>query len=129
MRRYFFHLATPCGYELDDSGVEFDSPEAAYLDASQAAIELSIEALRRRESTAGHRFEIMDDGGQLLFDLHFSEMLRRDRAVSAPSNAPLRLQLDAGVRRGQDLQRELKAGFAEVLQKIQTAQALLAIHA
>jgi hypothetical protein len=125
MPRYFFHLVTPSTYYADDIGAEFETAEAAYLDASRAAVELSIEALRRRETTTGHRFEIMDDHGQLLFDLPFNEMVRSRGSNPFQSNLALRRQLDDGLRRSRDLQASVAAELARARENLKATRALL----
>ena len=76
MPRYYFHLVSPEGVSADDMGSEFSDVEAAFLNAHEAAFEMSVEMLRERHDPSRHRFEIRDAAGQMLFDLPFSEVMR-----------------------------------------------------
>ena len=125
MPQYFFHLATPSTYWVDDLGAEFESAEAAYLDASRAALELTIEAMRGRETTAGHRFEIMDDEGRLLFELPFDEMIRSRPSSPFQVNLAVRRRLRAELLRNRELQTDLAAGFSRTRETLKTTRDLL----
>ena len=43
MPRYFFHLTTPSGTDLDDTGIEWPDPNFAYLEACKAIPDTVLE--------------------------------------------------------------------------------------
>lgn len=75
MRRFFFHYREGGGYTADDSGVEFENFETAYLDAFEAAGEMWPELMTRRVDPRLCSFEISDDRGNMLAILNFKELL------------------------------------------------------
>jgi hypothetical protein len=75
MFRFFFNYREPSGYTVDDSGVEFDTFELAYLDAFKTAREMWPEVMARRVDPRGCAFEILDGAGNLLAILNFKELL------------------------------------------------------
>ena len=54
MPRFFFHLEGANGVEADEIGVEFESLEAAYLDAYHAVLDISHDMLRERKDPTAH---------------------------------------------------------------------------
>jgi hypothetical protein len=84
MPLYFFHLSTPGAYSHDDLGIEYADVETAYLGAYQAALDIGLELLRERTDPSRHVFEIMDQDGQMLFELPFSEVLHPLNAARPP---------------------------------------------
>ena len=81
---FFFHLRSAVENSEDDLGTELPNAEAAYLEACAAALEMSIEMLRKRIDPAPHSFRVMDVRGQLLFDIPFSEVLSPGRRPPMP---------------------------------------------
>jgi hypothetical protein len=75
MRNFHFHLIYPNGRRLDLGVAEFDSMEAACSEAYQAALEIVIEMLRKREDPNPYRFEVFDDDGAMVFEILFSEIV------------------------------------------------------
>jgi hypothetical protein len=112
MTHYFFHLDGPDGRSDDLLGCEFESVEAAYLEASRAALEISNEMLARREDPYGLRFEICDETLGPVLDIPFRELLR---SPSRPwlQFKDLRDQLAKSVARSQQVREELADGFEE----------------
>ena len=86
MPHFFFNLCSPGAIETDTDGLQFESLDAAYLEAYRAALSISLELLHARVDPNAHRFEIRDAEGTLLLDLPFSEALR-----PTPSARPKRL--------------------------------------
>ena len=124
MSRFYFDLHTPSGPELDDIGSPFETLEAAYLDACQAALEISIELLRKREDPSRYRFEIRADDKRLILDLPFSEVLQpRPRPVLAPLGFSQTVQ--GSLRRARELQAEVNAGLIEARQSLEAVRATL----
>lgn len=76
MPQFYFHLASPDGVSPDEVGSSFPDIEAAYLGACEAALEMSVDMLRRRHDPSRHRFEITNGDGEALFDIPFAEVLR-----------------------------------------------------
>src|SRR5262245_12369606 len=117
MPLYFFHLYGPEGCSRDEVGIEYPNVEAAYLGAHQAALDISLDLLRRRTDPNRHSFEIMDQDGEVLFELPFSEVIQPARHALPPA------ELHAKI----NLQRE-RAGRAlsELHQSVERTRALLA---
>ena len=110
MPHFFFDLFTSKHFERDAEGLPFDSLEAAYLSASQAAVDISIDMLRERKDPSGYRFEVRDSDGQVVLELPFSEVLRAGRTAKPPA-LPGQAQLQASLERN----RKLKADLAKLL--------------
>jgi len=126
MNRYFFHLSTPEGYSKDEEGCLFPSLELAFLDASQAALELSVDVIRRRQKPTGYRFDITDDRGGLLLELPFSEILSARPSPSARPDPHVCEQISGEVARSRRLQADLAEGFAEARRQLAATRELLA---
>jgi len=77
MPRFFFNYRERNEYTVDDTGVEFDTFELAYLDAFNAAREMWPETMSRRVDPRACAFEMLDDQGRLLAILNFKEVLER----------------------------------------------------
>ncbi|MBV9510581.1 MAG: hypothetical protein JO303_09910 [Caulobacteraceae bacterium] len=90
MRRYFFHLVSAGAREEDGLGVEFDSLEAAYLEAAKAALEIAHDMARQRRNPLSHAFEVCDANGRVLLDLPFSEVYGGQARAPAPPDGLLR---------------------------------------
>lgn len=117
MSHFYFHLVTPTGREEDLLGSEFDTLEAAYLDATGAAVAMSSEMLGAREDPGRLRFEICAADQTLLIELPFSEVLR------VPPSAPggLSQELEQAVR----LQQTHQALNADLSGGVQRARETL----
>jgi hypothetical protein len=77
MPHFFFNYRERNEYSIDDTGVEFDTFELAYLDAFTAAREMWPEMMSRRVDPRACAFEIADGEGNLLATLNFREVLER----------------------------------------------------
>jgi uncharacterized protein DUF6894 len=75
MPRFFFNYREGASYTVDDTGVEFDTFEAAYVDAFNAAREMWPEMMAQRVDPRSASFEIFDQPGHHLATLPFSEVL------------------------------------------------------
>lgn len=75
MARFYFHHW--CGRErlIDREGSELTDAESAYMEAFEAARELTIDLIRNRKSVFPHRFDVADELGRVLFELPFSEVV------------------------------------------------------
>ena len=126
MPRFFFDLATPAGLERDDTGSVFDSLETAYLDGSQAAVEISIDLLRDRHDPSRHRFEVRDEEGQVVLEIPFGEVLRPGRSATPHPGPPgMQARLEAAFERNRELKSELALAVAEARERLRTARAIL----
>lgn len=124
MTRFYFHLSTPNGFERDEFGCEFESLEHAYMDTWQAALEISMEMLGRREDPSRFRFEITDADNAPLLDLPFVEVLKpraAPRFAGSFANPPVAERL----RRTRELQAEVSAGLKQARVALETARSLL----
>jgi hypothetical protein len=78
MPRFFFDYRDGQGrLERDDEGVEFPSLVAAYGDATQAAVDMSMDACCAGHCATQDAFEIRDESGQVLAVLPFAEAQSR----------------------------------------------------
>jgi hypothetical protein len=116
MPHFFFNYTSHGATCVDDTGTEFSSLEAAYLDTCETALAIAFEKLRVREDPATDSFEIIDDNQNMLMQVPFSEVLRpaaatnistvRQKTIVALENC--RRQ----VVRNERLKDELRAEFA-----------------
>ena len=75
MPRFFFNYRERNDYMVDDSGVEFETFELAYLDTFNTAREMWTEIMARRVDPRTCAFEILDGNRNLLAVLNFKELL------------------------------------------------------
>lgn len=118
MPRFYFDLATSERFERDTVGASFATVEKAYLDACRAVIDISGELLRERKDPSRYQFEIRDTGGQVVWELPFSEVLQPGRTVR------LR-QIEAydRLRQTLDRNRKLRSELTDML--IQTRESAM----
>lgn len=121
---YFFQLVPPGAGRGDDPGVELRDVEQAYLQAHQAALDISFEMLRVRQDPCGLHFEVTNEAGELLFDLPFSEALNpRTRPVPLGS---LCASLRQTLERQHVLAADLRKQFDRATSAIAETRELLA---
>src|SRR5262249_36237148 len=131
MPLYFFHLVpspdgpleAPDG-PLDDIGIELADVEQAYLQAYEAALDISFEMLRGRQDPSDLRFEVTNERGEILIELPFREALEPKRRVTSLS--PLYASLHQNFERQQELNAELKTQFRQTVSSILAARQLIA---
>lgn len=75
MPRFFFNYRERNECTVDDSGVEFETFELAYLDAFNTAREMWSEIMARRVDPRACAFEMLDSNQNLLAVLNFNELL------------------------------------------------------
>ncbi|MEA1830944.1 hypothetical protein U8607_02515 [Methylobacterium durans] len=75
MPRYFFHLRTPTGIDIDRKGMELRDAEAAYLLAAETIPAMSVAFTDIIADARRFRIEITDDLGRILFEIPFAEIL------------------------------------------------------
>lgn len=87
MPQFFFHYREGNEYCADDTGIQFDTFELAYLDAFATAGEMWSELMSRRVDPRTCSFEIADPAGNMLALLNFKELLENcaPRAARTPS--------------------------------------------
>jgi len=67
MPRYYFHVRSASGVEMDRQGLEFDSLDDAIADARQAGAELLLdEAMDETHRSGRSAFEIADASGRVV---------------------------------------------------------------
>lgn len=76
--RYYFHVRSHEGFALDPEGAEFETLEAAYDEAFQAAREILADRLRRGEVIDGDVFEITMENGEIAGTVPFRETVHFD---------------------------------------------------
>lgn len=77
MQRFYFNLRKPWGVERDKVGLALPSAEEAYLRAYKAAPDIAMEVVHRGGDPDCYSFEVMNEVGQLVWDLPFREALGR----------------------------------------------------
>ncbi|KQP95383.1 hypothetical protein ASF55_16120 [Methylobacterium sp. Leaf119] len=77
MQRFYFNLRTPQGREVDRKGRNLRSAEEAFLEAYWAAPLLAMEVVSQGGDLNHYTFEVMNEMGQLVWDLSFHEALGR----------------------------------------------------
>lgn len=82
MPHFFFNYVSKGATCVDDTGTEFPSLEAAYLDTCDAILGIAFEKLQARQDPATDAFEIVDDRQNVLMKVPFSEVLRPAGATS-----------------------------------------------
>jgi hypothetical protein len=90
MPRFFFNYRERNEYTVDDSGVDFDTFELAWLDAFNTAREMWAEIMARRVDPRTCAFEIADGKGNLLAVLNFKELL--ETCAQHPRVAPREIE-------------------------------------
>ncbi len=120
MSLYYFHLATPDQYLVDDTGIELEDAEEAYLEAFHSAREISLDMLRGRRSARRYRFDVVDGQGSLVHAVLFSE------AMGQPVGTKPASGFIAGTSRGSELASDLAREIAKARRSLQTCRELLA---
>lgn len=75
MTHYFFHICSRTERIVDREGADFDTLEAAVVEARLAAREILAEDLRKGQIDDTRLFEIFDDRGELVARLPFQDAL------------------------------------------------------
>ncbi len=128
MPRFFFNHTSHETVSVDDSGTEFPSLEAAYLDTCDAILDMAFEKLRARQDPTDDTFEIISEHGDVLVCIPFSEVLRPhqfdDR--STIQTTPLLAISARLIERHQELKADLKEEFARTISAFQVIRTNLA---
>ncbi|WP_024519373.1 hypothetical protein [Bradyrhizobium sp. Tv2a-2] len=117
MPRFFFNLHSHGGFSADETGTEFSSLDAAYLDTCDAILDMAIEKLRAHRNPANDMFEIADERGNVLMEVTFSEILSPAAATKRPMNLETVRIFDSCRRhaaRSLGLTAEIRAEFEQV---------------
>jgi hypothetical protein len=112
MPRFFFNYRERNEFTVDDTGVEFESFELAYLDAFSTAREMWPEIMARRIDPRACAFEIVDSDGNLLVVLNFGELLENCGPPSAPH------EIEGTFARAIDTAHQTKRKLAEFQQEL-----------
>ena len=132
MQRYHLHirragvLVSP-----DDKGADFESVEAAYLEAFESAQELWPILLGDRRDPRRYSFEITDSAGVVLMEVPFSELLDscRDARRSRPEK-PAPVFDKEGFREAAENARQLRQECAELTRQLRaTHQSVISLRA
>lgn len=113
MPLFFFDLVTPTEVERDLMGLSFVSLDEAYLSASQAALEIAIDMLRKRENPSRYQFAVRNEHGAVVLELPFSEVLQPGRAAKPHDPVHIHKRLKANLDRNRALKSELVAAVAQ----------------
>ncbi len=75
MARYFFHLRCPDKDVLDPSGADLRDPDQAWEAARATARDLIEGPPDADVNWLACHFEVVDDSGEIVFELPFSEVV------------------------------------------------------
>ena len=123
MARYFFHLVSPNETSKDDIGTELPNAEAAYLQACDAALEISFEMLRERRDPSRYAFEVADVEGRVVFEIPFAEVTRP--AQRMPPFGEVHASIQRHQERATRAVSELKANVSRAQSLLSSTRALL----
>lgn len=124
MQRFYFDRVGPNGTDRDDIGTLFRDIDAAYLDAYQAALEVSVEMLRVRQNPVGGRLEVRDEH-QVVIEIPFSEVLRPGPGAPRTVDDRARQQVRNALARSEELKADIASALATTKTSIEFAQAQL----
>jgi hypothetical protein len=117
MPRFFFNLSSQGNFSPDDTGTEFSSLEAAYLDTCEAILDIAVEKLRAGQNPAKDAFEIADEQGNVLMEVPFSEVFWPAAATNRPTSLETVRTFDScrqHAARSVALQADIRAQFEQV---------------
>lgn len=123
---FFFDLETADKFERDQVGVQFDSVEAAFLGAHEAAVAMIVELLRDRRDASRHRFEVRNEHGLVVLELPFLEVLHPRSAAKPPMNMDAPRRLRDTLARSRVLREELQEALERARRVAQSNVALFA---
>jgi len=123
MARYFFHLVSRSESNKDEIGTELPNAEAAYLQACETALELSVEMLREREDPCRHAFEVTDAQSRVVFEIPFAEVVRP--AERRPPYGEIRANIERQHERALKIASELKTNVNRTHSLLNGTKALL----
>jgi hypothetical protein len=128
MPRFYFNFRDESGLMPDFNGIEFDNIEEAYLEAFAGAQEIWLEMFKNRKDPRICSFEIMDEGGALLMELPFLEILNDLIKVRPPKVADevLIAKMRVNVERSRRLRSDLSAQVNLLEDSLSTTRMLLA---
>ena len=129
MPRFFFNLSSQGNVSIDETGTDFSSLEAAYLETCGAILEMAIEKLREREDPGKDMFEITDERGNVLMQVPFSEVLRPQGAAKSNVKPEMMVTLNNclhQVTQCEALQADIREGFEQVKNTFSDIHATLA---
>jgi hypothetical protein len=75
MPRYFFHLRGPDTHVPDPDGADFVNADQAWEAARRTAQTLMRTEVETEAEWLTCRFEVLDEAGEVVFELPFSEVL------------------------------------------------------
>ena len=129
MARYFFDLVSPDGVSADDIGTDLPNAESAYLQAYEAALEMSFEMLRERVDPSRHKFEIIDKDGRRIFDIPFAEVMRPADRRPPPDRKTPHDELHASLQKRHEhahtVIAELRSDFSRAYALLENTKVLL----
>jgi len=120
MTRYFFHVWNGRKYEHDDTGIELESADAAYMAAFHGAGEITIDMLRQGRGATRYRFDIVDCKGRLVHIVPFTEAMGKSVA-NRPASGFI-----SSASRGYDLAADVASEIAKARQNLKLCRELLA---
>jgi PAS domain-containing protein len=83
VRRYFFHLKSPDGLEIDEIGLDLAGEDAAYKAALGVMAEIAGELMHEGRSPLECSFWITDDRGERVLEAPFPALLNGVRQLAA----------------------------------------------
>src|SRR3569623_708404 len=96
------------------------------VDAWSAIGEINLDLLRQGRASTGHRFEVCDTEGRLVFELAFSDVLAPTKHRAALDQDVLRTRTKETLVRNERLRAEMAIALADLQAPVAATQALLA---
>lgn len=127
MPTYFYDFFDGQSWFDEDLGLEFESPEQAYVEAFEGARSMLPELIDSHRDVSACAFAVRAEEGEILFRLAFSELFDRPAppGVRDLPGAAMARALEQTHRRVGVARTELRASFADVRRTLEEAQTLL----
>ena len=126
MPKFFFNLRNTAFLQPDELGTEFPDLDAAYLDACVAVMGMAADMERGGCNPLPFVFEIMDERGQLLLEVPFTEMLNAGEKPRKPTPQTARRQPSPQVERSQRLACEILDRITALQETVRQSRILVA---
>ena len=94
MPRFFFNFTGDGVEAADDLGCEFDSVEAAFVEAYHGMIGIGADMLLEREDPGDLAVDIVDESGEVLMALTYGEVCQRRPRYFSSTNETVRASTD-----------------------------------
>jgi hypothetical protein len=116
--QFFFNFRDEAGLDRDQEGLDLPDPDAAYMEAFEAAKEMWIDAIRDMRNPMRQSFAIVDADNKVLIVVPFGEVIGSLKGV--PNQHPVET-----AHRAAKLTSEVRQAVAIAYQRLSEAKSLL----